>query len=82
MQAYSDPGRDTDPHALPDLEVFYMSNQEIRDAGSDSCWYDDDGEPLDKGWYDWFCFPGCLPDSEPMGPFRSEETALADARDN
>lgn len=33
-------------------------------------------------WYYWFCFPGCLPDSDPIGPFDSEADALADARDN
>lgn len=33
------------------------------------------------GWFWWSCFPGCLPDSEPMGPFDTEAEALADARD-
>ena len=32
------------------------------------------------GWFYWFCFPGCLPDSEPKGPFETEAEALADAR--
>lgn len=27
-QAYSDPSRESDPHALPDIEVFYMSAAE------------------------------------------------------
>jgi len=31
-------------------------------------------------WFYWACIPGCLPDSEPMGPFDSETEALADAR--
>ena len=31
------------------------------------------------GWYWQACFPGCLPDGEPIGPFQSEEEALEDA---
>lgn len=38
-----------------------------------------DGTPK-TGWFYWFCFPGCLPDGEPMGPFATEQEALADAR--
>lgn len=34
------------------------------------------------GWYWWNCFPGCLPDSDPSGPFDSEAAALADARES
>jgi ribosomal protein S27E len=32
-------------------------------------------------WWWWSCFPGCLPDSEPSGPFDTEAEALADAQD-
>lgn len=32
------------------------------------------------GFYWQACFPGCLPDGEPMGPFRSEAAAIRDAR--
>jgi hypothetical protein len=35
-----------------------------------------------SGWFYWYCFPGCLPDSEPIGPFDTEADALADARSN
>jgi hypothetical protein len=31
------------------------------------------------GFYWWPCFPGCLPDSEPVGPFDSEFECLVDA---
>lgn len=31
-------------------------------------------------WWWWSCQPGCLPDSDPFGPFDTEEEALADAR--
>lgn len=74
MQAYSDPRRTSDPHALPDIEVFHATGGELG--------RDDDGNPLPAGWYWWMCFPGCLPDSYPIGPFDTEEEALADARDD
>ena len=72
-QAYSDPSRETDPHALPDVEVFYVSDQL---KGDDPSWCE-----FDNGWYYWFCFPGCLPDGDPVGPFDTEAQALADAQD-
>ena len=71
MQAYSDPSRENDPHnALPDVEVW----KEIWPGD----WYE--GKRLEPGWYWWTCFPGCLPDSDPSGPFETEAEALADAR--
>ena len=33
------------------------------------------------GWYWQSCFPGCLPDSDPIGPFATEAEALADAQE-
>lgn len=79
-QAYSNPKRENDPHALPDLEVFYVSpaqaSNRVRqydDGSSDEC--------TEPGWYWWACFPGCLPDGEASGPFATEAEALADARD-
>lgn len=39
-------------------------------------------EPMDDcgpGWYWWLCQPGCLPDSEPIGPFGSSTAAYEDA---
>jgi hypothetical protein len=68
---YSDPARAMDPHALPDVEVFYRTEAACRVDG----W---EGGP---GWYWWSCFPGCLPDGEAMGPFETEAEALADAQD-
>jgi hypothetical protein len=54
---YSNPTRENDPHALPDVEVFNEGPQ----------------------WFYAFGFPGCLWDSDPVGPFGSESEALADA---
>lgn len=31
------------------------------------------------GWYWWACLPGCLPDSDPFGPFETEKEAVKDA---
>lgn len=36
---------------------------------------------LTGGWYWQSCFPGCMPDSDPVGPFDSYDEALADARE-
>lgn len=30
-----------------------------------------------QAWYWWSCFPGCLPDSDPIGPFATECATLA-----
>ncbi len=73
MQTYSDPSREDDAHALPDIEVWCHD-------GSDDI-TDDEGEPMPAGFYWWSCFPGCLPDSEPFGPYDTEAEALADAQD-
>jgi hypothetical protein len=35
---------------------------------------------MEKGYYYWYCFPGCLPDSEPYGPFETYQEALEDVR--
>ncbi len=41
-----------------------------------------DATELNKsGWWFWFCFPGCLPDSEPEGPYQTEAEALNAARE-
>ncbi len=73
-QHYSDPRRASDPHALPDLEVFFAPE------GVVDCEPDGETETRGAGWYWWPCFPGCLPDGEAAGPFDTEAEALADAR--
>ncbi len=76
MQAYSEPTREQDPHALPDVEVFYVDHtQAARDTTEPM------HDPMRAGWYWWSCFPGCLPDGDPIGPFGSEAEALADAQE-
>lgn len=76
-QFYSDPKRESDPGALPDMEAFHRTVAQNR---ADN-WVDaHDHEPFAAGWYWWACFPGCLPDSESSGPFDTEDAAIADAR--
>lgn len=74
-QHYSDPKRASDPHALPDVEVFALDGSINDDV------HDDEGKPLAPGWYWWACFPGCLPDGDPVGPFATEQEAIDDAQD-
>ena len=62
---YTEALRVYDPHALHDVEVFHQD--------------EDTDEPV--GFYYAFGQPGCLRDSEPMGPFRSEAEALGAARE-
>lgn len=72
MQFYLNPERESDNWALPDAEVFWA------DAGAFEHW---DEEELPAGYYWWVCLPGCLPDSDPSGPFKSAEEAIKDARE-
>lgn len=43
----------------------------------------DEVERTDRqGWFYWFCLPGCLPDSEPYGPYATEQDAERAAREH
>jgi hypothetical protein len=79
-QFYFDPERESDPYALPDGETFYVSPLEVNynKANLDHA---DDYTITTPGWYYWACFPGCLPDSDAVGPFANEKEALGDARE-
>lgn len=77
MQFYMDETREQDAWALPDAEVFYRTEAENAEYG----FVDSDGDPMPTGWYWWACFPGCMPESEPYGPFIAPELAIIDARD-
>lgn len=61
------------------FEVFYAPEGEICSGESGEC---DEGfhDPSKAGWYWWPCFPGCLPESEPIGPFGTEQEAINNAR--
>lgn len=70
---YSDPTRETDPHALPDVEVFTLGECKEDHASE---WF------AGIGWYFAFGFPGCLWDSDPIGPFNTEQEAINAARES
>ena len=73
---YSDPARESDPYALPDLEIFRIPFDYEPEPE------EPDDEPYEEGWYYWWCLPGCMPDSPPYGPYNFEAEALAAAREN
>lgn len=104
MQAYSNPERENDPYALPDVEVFELTAREAAEWDEDLIWeyqkrpefklasmnsqvrermFDTmiEEHQISGGWFWWTCFPGCMPDSDPFGPFKTKEEALADAQD-
>jgi len=73
MRLYSDPSREVETYALPDVEVFH--------AGADELQWEGQEGPSEVGWYFWSCFPWCLPDSDPIGPYATEEAAASAARE-
>lgn len=83
---YSDPRRASEPGALPDVEVW-----EHHHIGPNALFPvehceptvavpDDEDKCRGRGWYWHSCFPGCLPDGEPNGPFDTEAEAVEDAQ--
>lgn len=104
MQAYSDPSRESDPHALPDIEVFQLTTDEVAALDEDTVYeygkrpefrmcgicsktreamFDAMIEELSitGGWFYQYCFPGCMPDSDPVGPFATAAEATQAAQD-
>lgn len=104
-QAYSNPDRETDPHALPDIEAFQLTAREVAEMDEDSIFeymrrhefrlagmngrvrdamFDAmvEEEGIEGGWFYWYCFPGCTPDSTPIGPFESRKEAVKAAQDD
>lgn len=62
------------PHKLPNITVDYFEWGEVPIE-------DWDDAPSQPGYYWAYGFPGCIPDSPYIGPFTTEEEAVADARD-
>ena len=104
-QHYSNPDREFDSYALPDLEVFELTAEEVAVQDEDLvyeyskrfefrlCHMNNhvrqamlrtivDEEGITGGWFYWYCSPGCLPDSEAIGPFGSHHEALDAARED
>ena len=89
---YSDPSRESDEHSLPDVEVFFTFFGEcgctetpgFADTmrGVIECpECGDSYHASDSGYFYAFGFPGCLWDSDPVGPFDTEAAALEDIRE-
>ena len=41
-----------------------------------------DDEAISGGWFYRYCYPGCMPESEPFGPYASRQEAIDAARDS
>jgi hypothetical protein len=104
-QAYSNPSRESDPHALPDIEVFELTAREVAEMYEEliheymklpqfklasmngrvrEAMFDRivEEQGITGGWFYWFCFPGCLPDSDRFGPYDSYKEALKAAQED
>ncbi len=59
-----------------------MKRPEFRLAGMNSCVREKMIETLieengiEGGWFYWYCFPGCLPEGSPVGPFETCDEAV------
>ena len=77
---YSDPERETEEHALPNVEVFGVSQLEVN-FNLENLDHADENTITAAGWYWVAGFPGALWDGEPSGPFATEAEAIADAQE-
>lgn len=57
------------------FEVFFHDGKPTPEQATG----DDATEVLKGGWYWWPCYPGCLPDGEPTGPFLTSQRAFDSA---
>lgn len=66
------------------MSYHKFQSENLDEYGSFEVFHSEDynlGPGHDSGWYWWACFPGCLPDGDPIGPFKSEDEAIEDAKD-
>ena len=61
------------------MAYLHFTDETGATYGSFEVYWIDDSQAELSGWYWASCFPGCLPDSDPNGPFETYETALEDA---
>lgn len=102
--SYSDPTREQDRFALPDVEVTQFTAEEAVEMMDEGILSDYRKrfpfagfnsrdrqrmvdaiiaeEGIEGGWFWAFCFPGCLPDSDWIGPFPTRDAAEQDARNS
>ena len=67
--------QDYDLNEVLEEDEFCPVHTVYCDGNEEDCRYED-------GIYYWYCFPGCLPDTNPFGPFQTVEEAKADYGDN
>jgi hypothetical protein len=72
---------------MPDINATEYSGYHpfCDDAGSEHgsfevFYFADNGEDESAGWYWHACFPGCIPDGDPSGPFVTSREAYDDAQ--
>ena len=66
--------KDEEGESFGSFETFYIAGT----PGAATAPYSP--ELTEQGFYWWACFPGCIPDGEPCGPFETESAAIADAQ--
>ena len=71
--------RDDDGNGYGSCEIFYMDVCTACDYGKVKLAAGEGPANYEPGFYWQPCFPGCLPDDDPIGPFETEEEAMADA---
>lgn len=70
------------PYALEDARVLFLTGDEAQAMGVFLFTeFGEDEEDL-EGWYFQYGFPGCLPDSDPTGPYLTAFRAIRAARRN
>jgi len=74
MYIYSDTEREEEEHALPNVEVFYATQFDCDEWNTNMS--EEEDFSYTPGWYYAYGFIGCLWDSEPYGPYESEEEAI------
>lgn len=74
--------KDSENQPYGSFEVFYADIADCADLAKieiAAAVAEEDRTTFHPGYYWWACFPGCMPDGDPSGPFRSEEAAVEDA---
>ena len=63
------------------VECFFVSRDDAQRARYEARRSKTDCLTPNAGWYFWTCLPGCLPDSDPFGPYKSPLAVLRAAYD-
>jgi len=61
------------------MAYLHFTDETGATYGSFEVYWNEDHDSELSGWYWSPCFPGCLPDGDPSGPFETYEMALEDA---